>query len=192
MERTSSNYIKLFTACFYVSAFTFGGGYVIVPLMKKRFVDELGWIDEEDMLNMIAIAQSAPGAMAVNTSVLVGRRLLGGAGAAVALAGTVLPPFVIMSVIALLYDRFRDLTVVSAVLRGLMAGVCAVIADAVIDMAGGVIRGKRVLSIVIMSAAFVVGLIANVNVIFVIVGAGAAGVISYSFSLSRSKRGGAP
>jgi chromate transporter len=189
MERVSYNYIRLFTACFYVSAFTFGGGYVIVPLMKKRFVDELGWLDEEDMLNMIAIAQSAPGAMAVNTSVLVGRRLLGGGGALVALAGTVLPPFVIMSVIALLYDRFRDLAVVSAVLKGLMAGVCAVIADAVIDMAGGVIRGKRALSVVIMAAAFIAGLITDVNVILVIAGAGAVGVIAYL--LSRAKRDGA-
>jgi chromate transporter len=188
MERNSSNYMKLFTACFYVSAFTFGGGYVIVPIMKRRFVDELAWIDEEDMLNMIAIAQSAPGAMAVNTSVLVGGRLLGKAGSVVALAGTVLPPFAIMAVVAVLYDRFRDLAVVNAALKGLMAGICAVIADAVIDMAGDVIRRRRALPIIIMIAAFAFGLMTNVNVILIIAGAAAVGIATYT--LSKPKRGG--
>ena len=72
MEKNLKNYFKLFKSMFFLSAFTFGGGYVIIPLMKKKFVDELAWLEEEEMLNMAAIAQSSPGAMAVNASILVG------------------------------------------------------------------------------------------------------------------------
>ena len=81
--------LQLFLSTFYISAFTFGGGYVIIPLMKKKFADELHWIDDEEMLNLAAIAQSSPGAVAVNASILVGFRVAGVAGALVAILGTV-------------------------------------------------------------------------------------------------------
>ena len=93
--------LQLFVSTFYISAFTFGGGYVIIPLMKKKFVDELHWIDDEEMLNMAAIAQSSPGAVAVNASILVGYRVAGVVGAAISILGTVLPPLIIISVISL-------------------------------------------------------------------------------------------
>ena len=69
MKKTPSKYLKLFLSTFYLSAFTFGGGYVIVTLLKQKFVDELHWIDEEEMLDMVAIAQSSPGAIAVNGAI---------------------------------------------------------------------------------------------------------------------------
>ena len=75
MKRTAALYWKLFTATFLLSAFTFGGGYVIVPLMKGRFVDDLGWLEEGEMLDLTAIAQSAPGPIAVNAAILVGCRV---------------------------------------------------------------------------------------------------------------------
>ena len=86
---------KVFFSTLYLSAFTFGGGYVIVTLMKKKFVDELHWIDEEEMLDLVAIAQSAPGAIAVNGAIVVGYKLVGIAGALAAIIGTIIPPFVI-------------------------------------------------------------------------------------------------
>lgn len=97
MEKRAS-YWELFTSMFYLSAFTFGGGYVIVPLMEDKFVKELGWIDYDEMLDLIALGQSAPGAIAVNTSVLIGYQRLGVLGAVVSTLGTVLPPID--------YDRF--------------------------------------------------------------------------------------
>ena len=99
---------KLFISTFSLSMFTFGGGYVIVPLMRKKFVKELGWIEEQEMLDLTAIAQSSPGAMAVNASILVGYRVAGVTGAFVAIVGTVLPPLIILSVISLFYTAFRD------------------------------------------------------------------------------------
>ena len=90
----------LFSSMLYISAFTFGGGFVIVSLMQKKFVDQLHWIDEEEMMDLTAIAQSSPGAIAVNASILVGYRVAGVPGALVTVLGTVLPPLIILSIIS--------------------------------------------------------------------------------------------
>lgn len=158
----------LFSSTFYISAFTFGGGYVIIPLLKKKFVDELYWLEEEDMLNMAAIAQSAPGAIAVNAAILVGWRVLGGLGALIAILGTVLPPLIILSVISLFYASFRDNPIVSAVLQGMMAGVAAVIFDVVWTMGIKIIRTKKILPLIILLGAFIANYFFGVNVIYII------------------------
>lgn len=177
MEKNLKNIAALFQSTFFLSAFTFGGGYVIVPLMKKKFVDELGWLQEEEMLNMIAIAQSTPGPMAVNASLLVGWRLLGAPGALAAIVGTVLPPLIILSVISLFYESFRHNPVVAAVLKGMMAGVCAVIFDVVISMAGRVVKTKKWLPICIMAGAFVAYFVLKVNILLVILFCGTLGAL---------------
>ena len=104
---------SLFLSTFYLSAFTFGGGYVIVTLMKRKFVDELHWIDEDEMLDLVAIAQSAPGAIAVNGAIVVGYKLAGVTGLLTAVLGTVLPPFLILSVISVCYEAFRSMTLIA-------------------------------------------------------------------------------
>ena len=143
-------YWTLFASTFMLSAVTFGGGYVIVPLLKRKFVDELHWIDEQEMLDMVAIAQSSPGPLAVNASIIIGYRMAGVPGALLTALGTVLPPLVIISVISAFYAAFRDNRIVSLVLKGMQAGVAAVIASVVITMATGVLRQKRVLPVCIM------------------------------------------
>ena len=99
---------KLFISTLYLSAFTFGGGYVIITLMKKKFVDEYHWIDEEEMLDLVAIAQSAPGPIAVNGAIVIGYQLAGVPGLLMSILGTVTPPFVILSVVSMFYTAFRD------------------------------------------------------------------------------------
>ena len=146
---------KLFFSTLYLSAFTFGGGYVIVTLMKEKFVDQLHWIKEDEMLDLIAIAQSAPGAIAVNGAIVVGYKLAGLIGALVAIVATIIPPFVIISVISYFYELFRDNFIISKLLSGMQAGVGAVIASVVWDMGGSVVKQKDAASIVIMLAAFV-------------------------------------
>ena len=131
MKKDLKFFWTLFISTFTLSAFTFGGGYVIVPLMRKKFVETLGWIDEEEMLDLIAIAQSAPGPIAVNSSIIIGYRLAGIPGALVTTFGTVLPPMVILSAISQFYTAFRDNVVVSLVLKGMGIGVAAVIVDVV-------------------------------------------------------------
>lgn len=177
MKNTCQKLWKLFTATFSLSLFTFGGGYVIVPLMKKRFVDDLAWLDEEEMLDLTAIAQSAPGPIAVNAAILLGWRTVGASGAAVAILGTVLPPFLILSVVSLFYDAFRTNRVVAAVLRGMQAGVAAVIANVVTDMAANVIKGRRLLPDLLMGGAFLVTLLLpDLNVVWIILACALIGI----------------
>ena len=159
---------QLFLSTLCLSAFTFGGGYVIVSLMKKRFVDEYHWIEEPEMLDLIAIAQSSPGAIAVNGAIVVGYQLAGLAGVLVAILATILPPFVIISVISLFYQAFRSNVYVSRVLAGMQAGVGAVIASVVWDMGSDIVKKKSVPSVVIMIAAFLAACVFKVNVIFII------------------------
>ena len=158
---------KLFFSTLYLSTFTFGGGYVIVTLMKEKFVDQLHWIKEDEMLDLIAIAQSAPGAIAVNGAIVVGYKLAGLIGALVAIVATIIPPFVIISVISYFYELFRDNFIISKLLSGMQAGVGAVIASVVWDMGGSVVK-KDAASIVIMLAAFVAVCVFRVNVVYII------------------------
>jgi len=168
---------KLFVSTLYLSTFTFGGGYVIVTLMKQKFVDELHWIEEDEMLDLIAIAQSAPGAIAVNGAIVVGYKLAGLAGTLVAIVATIIPPFVIITVISYFYELFRDNFVVSKLLAGMQAGVGAVIASVVWDMGGGVVNQKSAASDLIMAATFIAACVFRVNVIYLILACIALGVL---------------
>lgn len=175
MEKNFEFYQKLFLSTFSVSAFTFGGGYVIVPLMKKKFVDELRWINEDEMLDIVAISQTLPGPMVVDASVLVGYRLAGPAGAAVALLSTLLPPFAILSVISMFYQAFKTNPLVNAVLKGMQAGIAAIIADVVITGAAKVLKAGNTFSTLIMIASFCAVYFFNISVIWVILACGALG-----------------
>ena len=168
---------SLFLSTCYLSAFTFGGGYVIVTLMKRKFVDELHWIDEDEMLDLVAIAQSAPGAIAVNGAIVVSYKLAGVTGLLTAVLGTVLPPFLILSVISVCYEAFRSMTLIALMLEGMQAGVGAVIASVVWDMGSGITKEKDMVSILVMIAAFAVSMIFNINVIFIILAAGILGFV---------------
>ena len=189
MERNFKMYLKLFSSTFQLSMFTLGGGYVIVPLMKKHFVDKLKWIDEEEMLDMVAVAQSGPGAMAINTSILVGYQVGGIPGAAVSLLGTILPPLLIIMVISFFYTAFKTNQVVAAVLRGMGAGVSAVIADVVFDMSYLLVKKKRILSILIAVAAFIATFVFGINVAFIILACGLlGGIMAFIKSRRRDKK----
>lgn len=175
MEKDIKFYWTLFLSTFTLSAFTFGGGYVIVPLMQKRFVKELQWIDEEEMLDLVAIGQSAPGPIAVNTSIIVGYRMAGILGSLIAVVGTIFPPLIIITIISYFYQAFRDNPVVSALLLGMQAGVAAVIVSVVIDMAAKIIKGKQVLPIVMMILAFIAAILLNINIVIILLICGAVG-----------------
>ena len=178
-KRDLSFYWKLFYATLTLSAFTFGGGYVIVPLMKERFVDDYHWIDEEEMMDLVAISQSSPGPLAINASILVGYRVAGVVGALVTILGTVLPPLIILSVISLFYQAFRDNLVVSAVLQGMQAGVAAVIVDVVLSMGWTVLREKQWVSAVIMVGAFAATYVFQVNILLIILVCGVTGAAAF-------------
>ncbi len=166
---------KLFYSMLYISAFTFGGGFVIVTLMKRRFVDELKWLDIQEMLDLTALAQSAPGAIAVNAAILTGRRLRGTPGMLAALLGTVIPPVTILLAISQLYAVFAANAYVAAALSGMRAGVAAVIADVAMSLGKDVVKERDALSVGIMAAAFVASFVLNVNAVYIILAALAIG-----------------
>ena len=180
---------RLFFSTLYLSAFTFGGGYVIVTLLKKKFVDEYHWIEEDEMLDLVAIAQSAPGAIAVNGAIVVGYKLAGLLGAAVAITATILPPFVIISVISVFYEAFRDNFLVSQMLTGMQAGVGAVIASVVWQMGADVVRSKSAASVLIMATAFAATCFFGVNVVLVILAAAGVGVVRTLLAQRQKKEG---
>lgn len=178
---------ELFWIMLTISAFTFGGGFVIVSLMKRRMVDERGWLTEEEMLDMTALAQSAPGPIAVNAAILVGRRLAGFAGMLCAVAGTLIPPVVIVGAISMIYARFASNEWVKAVLSGMSCGVAAVITDVVASLGGKIIRKRKALSIALMLTAFVLTYFFRVHVVLIILGAGLVGAVQ-----ALLRKGGAP
>jgi chromate transporter len=169
---------QLFFSTLYISAFTFGGGFVIITFMKRKFVDQLHWIDDQEMLDLAALAQSAPGAIAVNAAILVGWRMAGFVGMLVAVLGTIIPPMTILSVISVFYNAFATNLYVSLVLRGMQSGVAAVILDVVCDLGGNVVKEHSALQMAVMAAAFIVTFFFKMNVIFVILSAACIGIIS--------------
>lgn len=179
---------KIFISTLYLSAFTFGGGYVIVSLMKKKFVDEYHWIEENEMLDLVAIAQSAPGAIAVNGAIVVGYKLAGIAGVMTAILGTVIPPFLILSILSVFYQAFRSNYVVSQMLEGMQAGVGAVIASVVFDMGEPIIKEKDILSILILAGAFIASYMWKINVVFIILFCSVLGVCRTLLGKRRRKK----
>ena len=153
-ERHPGVLARLFVSMLGISAFTFGGGYVIVSLMKKKFVDEYGWLSEQEMLDFTALAQSCPGAIAINAAILAGMRVAGVPGMLCAVAGTVIPPLVLLSVISVFYSAFAANSFVALALSGMQAGVAAVLCDVVLSMGKGVLLQKSLLKNTVMIAAF--------------------------------------
>ena len=185
----SSLLVKLFLSTLYLSAFTFGGGYVIVTLMKKKFVDEYHWIDEQEMLDLVAIAQSSPGAIAVNGAIVVGYKLAGMTGVLTTVIATVIPPFTILTLISFCYAAFRSNLFVGWMLNGMQAGVGAVIAQVVWEMGGTIVKARQWISVCIMVAAFAANYVFRVNVILIILICALIGVVRTMRSEKARKKG---
>ena len=181
MDEKAKRYLTLFLTTFEISAFTFGGGYVIIPLMRKTFVGKLGWIDDSEMLDLTAIAQSAPGPIAVNAAILVGYRTGGIPGALLSTLGEVLPPLVIISVISLFYQAFRSNRYVSLVMTGMSAGVAAVVADAVISMAWDILRKRKIIPIAMLVAVFALVVFLDISILMLLIASGLVGYAEYAY-----------
>lgn len=177
-------YFSLFKYTFVISAFTFGGGYVVIPMMRKYFVSNMQLITEEELLDIAAIAQSTPGAIAVNIAVLVGYRILGKKGALISCIGTILPPLILLSVISNFYTIIRDNQIINSVLRGMEAGVAAIIINLVLEMTHAVFSNRNTLLSFMIPLSFILSFFLQINVIFIIIG---SALISF-FQVYTSKR----
>lgn len=159
-----------------ISAFTFGGGYVIIPLLRKQFVENLGWLSEEDMLDIVAMSQSSPGAVAMNAAAQIGYRIAGVRGTICSVFGTIIPPFLWISLISLCYDAFRTSPVVDAFLRSMQPAVAAVIFSAAISMLRPIKERKKASSWLMFTGALALGL-SGINVVWILLGGAVFGAL---------------
>lgn len=187
MKNKTKLYFELFKSTFVLSASTFGGGYVIVPLMRKKFVQEYEWIEENEMLDLIALAQSSPGAMAVNASILIGYRMAGIIGSLVTVLGTVLPPLLIITVISVFYDAFKANWLANTFMIGMRSGVAAMIFDVVIKMFKGVIKDRNATSIIIILITLIMSSLFKISISYFLLFGGFVGLMVYQHELRKLK-----
>ena len=167
--------LKLFTTFFKIGLFTFGGGYAMIPLIEREVVQRYRWLEGTEFVDLLAIAQSAPGVFAVNMSVFIGNKLRGTRGALAAALGCVLPSVVIILTIALFFSRFRHVEVVNNVFMGIRPVVVALIAVPVFNVAKSARIGWATAWIPVLSALLIVAL--GVSPIYIIIVAGIAGFV---------------
>lgn len=170
--------LKLFLTFFRIGAFTFGGGYAMIPLIQKEVVDNEKWLEEKDILDIIAIAESTPGPIAINSATFVGYKVAGVLGSAAATLGVVLPSYVIILALSFVLDRFGDIEVVKYAFNGIRAGVLALILKALFGMYKSC--PKSPFSYILMALSFIAAALASVigySTIFVIIGCGVTGIV---------------
>ena len=178
MKKNFKTCFILFYSSFYISIFIIGGGYVALPLMKKRFVDNLKWLENDEITDLIAISQAAPGAVSINASVALGYKVAGLAGSISSLIGMILPPIIIITIIQSFYDIFISNKYISAFFKGMNCAVAAMMVDIVITMAADVIKSLKYLAVPLMLLSFVLTFFFNVNPVFVVLGSIIVGTVA--------------
>ena len=175
------NLYLLFIKFFKIGLFTFGGGYAMISLIQSEVVENMKWIDDKDMVNMIVIAQTTPGVLAVNTATFVGYRVAGIAGAACATFGAILPSVIIIGVISLFFDAFKSLKYVAYAFDGIKAGVVLLIANAIITLdkknPKDIFYYIVLFSAIIVSSAYIVNKNLKVNIIYILLASAVIGII---------------
>ena len=174
-QHMPTSLFKLFTTFFRIGLFTFGGGYAMIPLIESDVVERNRWVGKEDFVDLLAVAQSAPGVFAVNMAVFIGYRLRAVRGALAASFGCVLPSVIIILLIALFFRQFRHIEVVNNVFKGLRPAVVALIAVPVFNVAKSAKVGWTMAWIPVLSALLIVAF--GVSPVFVILVAGIAGFV---------------
>jgi chromate transporter len=162
-------YLKLFWTTFVLSMFTFGGGFVIISLMRKKMVVQLGWINDEEMLDFVTIAQSSPGPIAVNGSLMVGYHLARIPGALIATLGTILPPMIILTLISLGYKAVEDNHIIAAAFHGMRAVVAAIVIQVSWTLFKPLLAKKQVLPIILFVLSFVALFVLKINIMVVMI-----------------------
>ena len=172
---------SFFLTIFKISSITFGGGYTIVPVIREEFVCKRGLLTDEEMLDLIALAQSAPGPIAVGTALLTGYKLKGRVGALLGVLAAILPPLIIISIFFYIYKAWVDNFWVRSALRGMSGAISAVMILAVIDLAKAGLKEHKVFSLGLMVTSFAVGYFSSLNSGLIILALGLAGLLAFTF-----------
>lgn len=166
---------KIFITFLKLGLFTIGGGYVMIPLIEREVVDKYGWLERRDFVDLLAVAQSAPGVLAVNMSIFVGYKLRGVRGSVAAAVGNVIPSVAIILLIALFFNRFREYEVVNNIFMGIRPAVVALIASPVFSVAKSAKVGWTNVWIPVLSALLIVAY--GVSPVYIILAAGVGGFL---------------
>ena len=169
----------IFVSFFKIGLFTFGGGYAMIPLIEKEIVEKKKWVGREEITDILAVSQSIPGAIAINSATFIGFKISGRKGALVATLGVILPSFVIISFIASFFSKFGDNHIVKSVFAGIRPAVVALIAFAVVKVGKTSIKDKTGLIVAIIGFVLVIAF--NIHAIFVIIGGAVFGLCVFKF-----------
>ena len=178
--------LQLFLTFFKIGAFTFGGGYAMIPLIQKEVVEEKKWITDDDILEIIAIAESTPGPIAINSATFVGYRVCGFWGSFFATLGVVLPSFVIILIISFVLSEFQNIKAVQYAFEGIRAGVLALLIKALWGMYKK--TPKNIVSYIVIALSFITVAIIDAPVLLVIIGCALFGLISSIIIARREKK----
>jgi chromate transporter len=177
---------EVFWVFFKIGAFTFGGGYAMIPLISRETVEDKKWISDQDILDIVAIAESTPGPIAINSATFVGYKVAGVLGAFFATLGTVLPSFTIILLISFVLEQFESLTVVKYAFEGIRAGVLALVVKALWTMYKKC--PKNLISYILMALSFILAAIVKLNVLYCIIACGVIGLVSSIIANRRMKQ----
>ncbi len=186
MEKRYRELWKVFTTFLKIGGFTFGGGYAMIPLIQKEAVENHKWITDEDILEIIAIAESTPGPIAINAATFVGYRTCGVLGSVCATLGVVLPSFVIIYAISFVLRQFQELKAVQYAFAGIRAGVLALLCKALWGMYQK--NKKNWVSYIVMAGSFVLTALVDVSVLSVLIGCAVFGLVTAKYMERRAQK----
>ena len=167
--------IELFISIFKIGAFTFGGGYAMIPLIEQEVVNNKGWLSKEEFVDILIVAQSLPGALAVNTSIFLGYKISGILGAITTLIAVILPSFFIILIIAIFFMQFRDNYYINAAFQGITAAVPILVLVGAISLSRGLSKNLRTILTIII--ALIALMFFNIHPVLVVVISGVYGAI---------------
>lgn len=173
--------LELFLTFANIGAFTFGGGYAMIPLLQKEVVENKKWISENEMLDITAISQSTPGPLAINCATFVGYKIEGVIGSVVATLGVVLPSFFVIIVVSVLFNMFRDNVIVNNIFSGIQAGVIVLILEAALKLSKQIKNNWFNLTLLIVS--FLITAFTGINVIYVLIACALLGVLVHGLNI---------
>jgi len=167
--------LSLFSVFFKIGAFTWGGGYAMLPLIKNEVVEKKKWISSDDFIDGIAVSQSLPGAIAVNTATFVGHKISGRLGSLVATAGAVLPSVITIIIVAMFFLQFKDLKVVQSFFKGANPAIAALIVSSVLDLGKSALKNRQ--DIIISIGLLLLLIYFNIHPILAIIISAILGII---------------
>lgn len=186
--------LKLFYSSLYISAVAFGGGFVVLSLLRETFVKKLSWVTDGEMSDFNALAQTSPGSIAINTAMLVGLKTAGITGMIFTLIGSVIPPMAVITALYYFYDAIKDFALVAYLMRGMQAGVAAVILSLVIDTWKSTFKEKSVFAVIVLLLSFSISTVCSVFfdlsvVIYAVILSALAGIAFSYFNYFRERKG---